>query len=82
MISALSKRLSPKGSFVSLDPTYIENQNFIAKMMNDLDSGQNIRTQPAYAKLFPSFGYDFDSQELSGLLNIPYNHCLNILTPN
>ena len=81
MIDALSTRLSPTGRFVSLDPTYIDNQNFIAKKMNDLDSGQNIRTQPEYAKLFPSKAFKLDSRELSGLLNIPYNHCLNVLTP-
>lgn len=81
MIKALSKRLSPSGRFVSLDPAYIDNQNIIAKKLADLDSGQNIRTQPEYAALFPSKAFKLNSQELGGLLNIPYNHCLNVLTP-
>ncbi|RZV36225.1 MAG: class I SAM-dependent methyltransferase [Acidimicrobiales bacterium] len=81
MIGALSKRLSQNGRFVSLDPTYIDKQNCIAKKLADLDSGQNIRTQSAYASLFPSTKFNLDSRELSGLLNIPYNHCLNVLTP-
>lgn len=81
MINTLSSRLSSNGRFVSFDPTYIKNQNLIAKKMNDLDSGQNIRTPSEYAELFPTQGFILRTEILSGLLNVPYNHCCNILSP-
>ena len=81
LISSLSKRLSKRGRLVTFDPVYISRQNPIAKKLNDLDSGQNIRTQPAYAALFDILKFDLKSDVLKGKLNVPYNHCCNVVYP-
>jgi len=81
LISSLSNRLSKRGRLVTFDPVYIPRQNPIAKKLNDLDSGQNIRTQPAYAALFDRLKFNLKSDVLKGKLNIPYNHCCNIVYP-
>lgn len=82
LISALSERLSGKGRLVTFDPVYTVRQNPIARKLNDLDSGQNIRTQKAYKDLFASLPLPLESKVLSGKLNLPYNHCCNVLYPH
>jgi 2-polyprenyl-3-methyl-5-hydroxy-6-metoxy-1,4-benzoquinol methylase len=79
LLSALSARLSKTGRLVTNDPVYIPRQNFIAKKLNDLDSGQNIRTPEGYKALFVDENTDMQTLVLSGKLNIPYNHCCNIV---
>jgi len=78
LISSLSERLSDRGRLVTFDPVYIPRQNPIAKKLNDLDSGQNIRTQPAYKALFDTLKFNLESDVLKGKLNVPYNHCCNV----
>lgn len=80
LLDSLSLRLAPKGRIVTYDPVYIDKQNFIAKKLNDLDSGQNIRTPEGYKGLFNIKSVDLKTDVLSGMLNVPYNHCCNIAT--
>lgn len=80
LINSLSARLADGGRLVTYDPVYIENQNIIAKWLNDLDSGQNVRTAQGYASLFDGIDLPLDTQVLSGMLNVPYNHCCNIVS--
>lgn len=80
LLSSLSARLAPTGRIVTYDPVYVEKQNFIAKKLNDLDSGQNIRTPEGYKSLFDIQSVDLKTDVLSGMLNVPYNHCCNIAT--
>ena len=80
LLGSLSERLSPTGRMITYDPVYIENQNLIAKKLNDLDSGQNIRTPEGYKDLFDLGYVDLKTEVLSGMLNLPYNHCCNIAT--
>ncbi len=79
LINALSKRLSAEGRLVTCDPVYLEKQNFIARTLKDLDSGQNIRTPNGYAERFSTSGLPLKTEVRSGLLNVPYNHCCNML---
>ncbi len=78
LVSSLSERLSEKGRLVTYDPVFIDNQNIIAKTLKALDSGQNIRRAEEYAKLFSADGFKLTTEVLSGMLNVPYNHCCNI----
>lgn len=80
LVQTLSKRLSARGRLVAYDPVYIQKQNPIAKKLKDLDSGQNIRTADGYAKLFSGTGNNYSSRVLSGMLNVPYNHCINAIS--
>ncbi|PCI53250.1 MAG: methyltransferase [Alphaproteobacteria bacterium] len=80
LINSLSARLADGGRLVTYDPVYVEKQNFIAKWLNDLDSGQNIRTAQGYANLFDDVELPLDTHVLSGMLNVPYNHCCNIVS--
>jgi len=78
LLNSLSLRLAPTGRIVTYDPVYIDKQNIIAKKLNDLDSGQNIRTPAGYKSLFNIQSVDLKTEVLSGMLNVPYNHCCNI----
>jgi len=80
LLGRLSERLSSVGRIVTYDPVYVEKQNFIAKKLNDLDSGQNIRTPEGYISLFNTERMTLRTDILSGMLNVPYNHCCNIAT--
>ena len=80
LLDKLSDRLSPHGRIVTYDPVYIDKQNLIAKTLNDLDSGQNIRTAEGYISLFNTKLISLRTDVLSGMLNVPYNHCCNIAT--
>ena len=80
LLDKLSDRLSPHGRIVTYDPVYIDKQNLIAKTLNDLDSGQNIRTVEGYISLFNTKLISLRTDVLSGMLNVPYNHCCNIAT--
>lgn len=80
LLESLSARLAPAGRLVTYDPVYIDNQNFIAKKLNDLDSGQNVRTAQGYKNLFNTQFVDLKTEVLSGMLNVPYNHCCHVAT--
>lgn len=80
LLDSLSQRLAPTGRIVTYDPVYTEKQNFIAKKLNDLDSGQNIRTPEGYKGLFNTDIVNLETNVLSGMLNVPYNHCCNVAT--
>ena len=80
LLGSLSERLADDGRIVTYDPVYIDKQNFIAKKLNDLDSGENIRTATGYSDLFDKSKLDLKTDVLSGMLNLPYNHCCNVAT--
>ena len=80
LLDSLCLRLASSGRIVTYDPVYIDKQNIIAKKLNDLDSGQNIRNPGEYKALFNTQTFNLKTDILSGMLNVPYNHCCNTAT--
>lgn len=51
LLIEIKKVLKKKGKLLTLDNVYIDNQNFIAKKLINLDRGQHVRTKNEYIKL-------------------------------
>lgn len=67
--------LKPGGRLITMDPTYIERQNPIAKFLISLDRGRNVRTPAEYKSLTDLY---FNNPILTIKNNspIPYTHCI------
>lgn len=74
LLDAALARLRPGGKAFFLEPVYVEGQNVIARKLNDLDSGQHIRTSDGYTSLLSRPGFRINSKISDDLLRIPYNH--------
>jgi len=48
LISNIKKVLKKKGNIIALDNIFINNQNFIAKLLIQMDKGNNVRTKKGY----------------------------------
>jgi SAM-dependent methyltransferase len=51
LLKEIKKVLKKNGSLLTLDNVYVNNQNFIAKKLIDLDRGENVRTKKEYLDL-------------------------------
>lgn len=79
LLKTLAGLLAKGGRLVTLDPVYIHKQNWLARKLNDLDSGQNVRNEIGYQSLFPTENHQLDSIIYDDLIRLPYNHCCNVL---
>jgi SAM-dependent methyltransferase len=67
--------LKPGGRFITIDPCFTPNQNFIARFLISKDRGLNVRNQAGYKSL----AYDVFSKIQISVKNkqwIPYTHCI------
>ena len=55
VFSAIRSKLKPGGRFVTLDPTFVENQNFISKTLVSSDRGKSVRSPKEYSRLIEEF---------------------------
>lgn len=76
LLQVCEKLVSKQGKFISVDPVYHDGQNFFAKWMNDRDSGQDIRTENAYASLVSRAFGNVETSICTDKLRIPYSHCV------
>ena len=67
--------LRPKGVFIGLEPVYHQRQNPVARLLNWLDSGKNIRTEGGYRALFPGT-LGLETRVATNLMRVPYSHVL------
>jgi trans-aconitate methyltransferase len=67
------KQKSPHSIIICLDGVRVPNQNFIAKILKDLDRGNFVRTAEAYNKILEGFDFAFRSD----MLSLPYNHIIS-----
>jgi len=70
--------MKPRGRIVTLDPVWLPRQRAVAKFLNRMDSGMNIRTPEGYASLFEGLSLDFQTRTLNNLLRVPYDHFVMI----
>jgi hypothetical protein len=53
-------------------------QRAAVKLINNLDSGLNIRTPEGYRKLMNGLGFEVETRVFHDLLRIPYDHVVMI----
>ncbi len=71
--------LKPGGRIVTIDNIWLPRQNPIAKLINALDSGKNVRTLAGYQKLAEGLPLRVEHKLYRDLLRIPYDHvCLTL----
>ena len=70
--------LKDGGRFIALEPCYVAGQNWISKLLIDMDRGQNVRTEPEYIKLF-SDRFNKISTTIHHKSWIPYTYCITVV---
>lgn len=76
MMACLSKVMKPNARFISLDPTFTERQNPIAKFFVSKDRGVNVRTFNNYKNLLQSDSFSVDRSEVIHQYLPPYDRTL------
>jgi SAM-dependent methyltransferase len=79
LFGSLAGALKPGGRIVTIDNIWLPRQNPIAKLVNALDSGKNVRTLAGYQKLTEGLPLRVEHKLYRDLLRIPYDHvCLTL----
>ncbi|MGR6832886.1 methyltransferase domain-containing protein [Aliivibrio wodanis] len=72
-----TKHLKKGGKLITVDPCFIDNQNYLAKYLISKDRGQNVREQDGYLTLLNSSFSSIDST-IRNQRWVPYTHCINV----
>lgn len=72
--------LKPAGRIVTIDNVWLPKQRSIAKLVNALDSGLNVRTPSEYVRLVEHVPVRVEQRIYQDLLRIPYDHFCMTLT--
>ena len=81
LFAALSKLIAQHGRIVTIDNVWLPKQNVIAKLINSLDSGLNVRAPEQYVDLVADLPLQIVTRTYRDLLRIPYDHFCMSLTP-
>jgi cyclopropane fatty-acyl-phospholipid synthase-like methyltransferase len=76
LFQSVQPLLSPNGRFITLDPTFIDNQSPIARFIIKQDRGQHVRHSSMYVELAKKIFNNVESEILNDFLRIPYNHII------
>jgi SAM-dependent methyltransferase len=80
LFKALVDLVKPDGRIVTIDNVWLPRQNPIAKLVNALDSGMNVRTPDQYIRLLEDLPMRVEPRIYRDLLRIPYDHFCMTLT--
>lgn len=75
MFSLAYDVLKDGGRFITIDPSYSAEQNFLSRYLVSLDRGQNVRDQAGYFKLVPEL-FSVINVKIKHRIWIPYTHCI------
>ena len=78
LLKKIKNILKPTGILISLDPVLIENQNVIARYIIKNDRGTHVRNIKNYENLTKSEFINSKYTTFNNLLNIPFNHIIQI----
>lgn len=81
LFSSLANLLKPDGRIVTIDNVWLPEQHFVAKLVNRLDSGLNVRTPEQYTNLVAHLPLRVEPRIYRDLLRIPYDHFCMTLIP-
>lgn len=76
MLEEASKRLTPNGTFISIDPLYHENQTVLSYLMCKLDRGDYVRTRGEYYRLLSEHFKSVKFSFLGKISNVPTDFCI------
>jgi SAM-dependent methyltransferase len=76
MLRIASQTLEAGGRFVSIDPSLVEGQHPMAKLLVSRDRGQHVRTPEAQTELVRRWFPDADIVVRHDLLRTPYSHVI------
>lgn len=74
MFKSLKPLLKDGGRITTIDNVWLPGQRAVVKLINNLDSGMNIRTPEGYLGLMSGLGYDIQHRIFHDLLRVPYDH--------
>lgn len=79
LFASLVGLLKPLGRIVTFDNVWLPRQNPIAKLVNALDSGMNVRTPAEYVSLLDDLPLHVEQRVYRDMLRIPYDHfCMTL----
>lgn len=78
LFTSLKRLLKQDGKIVTIDNVWLPRQRMAVKLINNLDSGINIRTPEGYLELLNGLGFDVQTYVFHDLLRIPYDHLVMI----
>lgn len=81
LFSRLAGLLGLEGRVVTIDNVWLPEQHFLAKFVNQMDSGLNVRTPEQYINLVANLPLRVEPRIYRDLLRIPYDHFCMTLTP-
>jgi hypothetical protein len=81
LFRAVAGMVKPTGRIVTIDNVWLPQQSIVAKLVNSLDSGMNVRTPEQYVDLVAHLPLRVDQRIYRDLLRIPYDHFCMTLTP-
>ena len=68
-----------EGRIATLDQVWLPRQHPVAKLLNWLDAGRNVRTPEGYRRLAESIGVDIEGHIYRNLLRVPYDYyCMKL----
>ena len=67
-----------QSKLVSIDPCFVDNQNWISKLLVSNDRGNYVRNKTDYVKNLKKHFNEVEAFMHDDLLRIPYNHCICI----
>ncbi len=82
LFASLSGMLKPSGRIVTIDNVWLPQQSPVARLVNSLDSGMNVRTPAEYVSLVDALPMHVEQRIYRDLLRIPYDHFCMTLTPS
>ena len=62
LMKNIKKVLKKKGNIITLDNIFINNQNFIAKFLIQMDKGENVRSKKGYLNILKNYFKKIDSK--------------------
>jgi SAM-dependent methyltransferase len=75
-LEQVTRILKPGGRYIGLENVYHDNQNPIARILNALDSGKNVRGEDGYRQLFGKEFIEVHTFIRTDLMRVPYSHLL------
>jgi ubiquinone/menaquinone biosynthesis C-methylase UbiE len=76
LLAATQRHLAPAGRLLTIDPARTPSQNWIAKLIINVDRGRHVRSASQYEALART-SYDEVTVEVrTDLLRVPYTHCI------
>lgn len=73
--------LSPEGRIITIDPVIVPKQNWISRLLINLDRGRHVRDEQGYRKLLDKNFMISKIDIRRDLLRVPYSHCISISSP-